>query len=516
MANNRTDMRKVRELLKLYFEQNISARQGAKIVGIGKTAASEYVAGFKSSGLEINVINNLRDDELLQALSVKKETENTRYQELSALFPYFEKELKRVGVTLQLLWEEYKLNRDIYYGYSQFCHHYYHWRKHKNVSMRIEHKAGDKMFVDFAGNKLAVTNPDTGEIEYQEVFVSVLGASQLAYIEAVPSQKIPDWIAVNESTLRFYDGVPAAIVPDCLKSAVTKADKYEPEINQSYNDFANHYNTVILPARALHPKDKSLAENFVRNAYRHIYAPLRNQVFFSLEELNLALWEQLDKFNQKNFQGKEYSRQQLFNEIEKEQLKPLPVSYYEIKEYSKGKVQYNHHVYLKADAHYYSVPFQLTGKQVTISYTSRDVEIYFNNQRVAIHKRNRKKYGYTTNNEHRPKEHKYVSEWTPQRFLNWAATIAPEVKELIQGILDSRDHPEQAFRTCMGVLNLAKKHDNNDFIKSCKKALEIKNLTVKFIKNTLQNKTFNLSDQEELKLFKLPEHQNIRGKETYN
>ena len=254
MANKRIQMRKVRELLVLHFERDISARQAAKIIGIGKTAASQYIAGFRASGLNISIVATMSDSELLNIINIKKESENLLYKELSDLFPYFEKELKRTGVTLQLLWKEYTETRTHYYGYSQFCHHYYHWRKQKKVSMRMEHKAGDKMFVDFAGKKLQVSDPETGEIKDYEVFVSVLGASQLSYIEAVASQRKADWIAVNQNALRFYGGVPAAIVPDCLKSAVIKANKYEPQLNETFNDFANHYQTVILPARALHPR----------------------------------------------------------------------------------------------------------------------------------------------------------------------------------------------------------------------------------------------------------------------
>ena len=516
MANKRIEMRKVRELLRLKFEQNISARQAAKIIGIGKTAASQYVSGFKACGLDMSTIKGLSDSELMNAINSRKEFENIRYKELSGLFHYFEKELKRTGVTLQLLWNEYTETRSDYYGYSQFCHHYYLWRKEKKVSMRMEHKAGDKMFVDYTGKKLQTVNPDTGEITEFEVFVAVLGASQLSYIEAVPSQTKADWVMVNENAIRFYGGVPAAIVPDCLKSAVIKANKYEPQLNQTFNDFANHYQTVILPARALHPQDKSLAENFVRNAYTQIYAPLRNHVFFSVEELNTALWEQLDIYNRKKFQGKDHSRQQMFEEIEVSQLKPVPVSYYELKDFKECRVQYNHHIFLKDDKHYYSAPFQLTGKYVLVVYTARTVEVFFNNKRVASHMRDRQPYGYTTKAEHRPPTHKYVSEWSPQRFIKWGRKISPEVEQVITKILDSRKHPEQAYKSCMGLLSLSKKYDPNDYIKACKKALLLNCTNYKFIKNTLTTKAFSLTDQQELELFKIPDHKNIRGKEMYN
>lgn len=509
-------MRKVRELLQLKCQQNFSARQAAKTVGIGKTAATEYLAGFKASGLDYSSVPGMSDSELFKAISKKKQTENPRYTDLCNQFVYFEKELKRTGVTLQLLWEEYKSSRTDYYGHSQFCHHFHHWCKEKKVSMHMEHKAGDKMFVDFTGKKLTVTNPKTGEITEHEVFVSVLGASQLSYIEAVPSQKKADWITVNQNALRFYKGVPAAIVPDCLKSAVIKADKYEPEINETYKDFANHYQTAIVPARALHPQDKSLAENFVRIAYQQIYAPLRNQIFFSLDELNNALWERLDQFNQKCFQNRNYSRQQLFDEIEKEALKPIPIDSYELKTFNKSKVQYNHHVYLKEDKHYYSVPFRYTGKMVLLTYTSRMVEIYYNNLRVASHQRNRNAYGYTTDDAHRPANHKFMTDWTPERFTSWARSISTDVEQVITRILDSREHPEQAYRTCMGLLNLQKKYNKEDYIKACKKALSLNCLSHKFIKNVLDTKTFNLDAEQELDAIQLFEHENIRGKEYYN
>ena len=266
----------------------------------------------------------------------------------------------------------------------------------------------------------------------------------------------------------------------------------------------------------MHPQDKSLAENFVRNAYTHIYAPLRNQTFFSLEELNTALWEQLDKYNSKNFQSKDYSRQQLFDEVEKEQLSLLPLDRYELKAFNECKVQYNHHVYLKEDKHYYSVPFHLTGKKVLIAYTARVVDIYFNNLRVATHQRNRHTYGYTTKTEHRPANHQYISQWNPQRFMKWARSISPETEQVIIKILDSRQHPEQSYKSCMGLLNLAKKHDHDDYRKACKKALQLNSISYKFIKNTLSTKSFNLSEEEELSRFKLPKHDNIRGKEMYN
>lgn len=516
MANNKIIMRKVRELLRLKFNQGLSNRKAASTVGIGKTAACEYIAGFIKSGLSLDQAMSLSDQDLLATLNIHHHNDNPRYKVLFNLFPYMEKELKRTGVTLQLLWKEYQEGYPDGYGYSQYCHHFYQWRNAQKVSMHIEHKAGDKLYVDFTGKKLSVVDPQSGEITEHEVFVAVLGCSQLAYIEAIPTQQKNHWVEVNQNVLRFLGGVTRAIVPDCLKSAVKKNDKYEPEINETYRDFARHYDTVILPARALHPQDKSLAENFVKNAYQSIYAPLRNQVFYSLEELNEALWEQLEKFNKRYFQGRETSRWQLFDEVEKSQLKPLPVESYEFKEFCQLKVQYNHHVFLKADKHYYSVPFQLTGKKVMVSYSYRNVEIFYNNERVAIHQRSKAAYQYSTKNEHRPKNHQYTAKWSPARFISWGGSISPEVEKIIKHVLDSRPHPEQAYKSCMGILNLEKKYDSQDLIKACQKALETRCYNYKFIKNTLENKTFNLSKEEELQQIEITDHENIRGKEFYN
>ena len=510
-----TEMKKVRELIELFAQQGMSSRQAAKITGIGKTAASEYIGCFKSSGLTIEEARMLSDADLISALTgPDKRGGNTRYTELLSRFSYIEKELTRPGVTLHLLWQELYDSQPDTYSYSQFCHHYHQWSKKQKVSMHIEHKAGDKMFVDFTGVKANIVDQTTGEITQAEVFVAVLGGSQKCYIEAVASQKKADWIKVNENALRFFGGVPRCIVPDCLKSAVIKADKYEPQINESYKDFASHYGTVILPARALHPQDKSLAENFVKTAYTRIFAPLRNIPMFSLEECNNAMWEQLDKHNNTLFQGKDYSREQLFQSIEKSELKPLPVDGYDIRTFVVATVQYNHHVYLKEDQHYYSVPFQYTGKKVQISYNSRVVEISHDNIRIATHQRNVNRYQYTTEATHRPVSHQFVDGWDANRFIRWAAKISPETQELIQNIIDSKDHPEQAYRSCMGILSLSKKYTPEEFAKACKKALLLNIYTYKFISNTLINKTFNLDIETELQMIII--HQENRGLSILN
>ena len=516
MGRNFVTMKKIRELLKLKFEEGLSTREAARRLGVSKSPANDYVAGFTASGLTLEQVSELSDTELVGLLTLKKVVQNPRYQQLSNQFESFEKELKRTGVTLYLLWEEYLGKTSEGYGYSQFCFHFDQWQKSQKVSMHVDHKAGDKLYVDFTGTKHSIIDINTGEITELEVFVAVLGCSQYAYIEAVPSQTKADWVQVNENALRFFGGVPRAIVPDCLKSAVIKADKYEPVINETFNDFGRHYGTTILPARSLHPKDKSLAENFVRIAYTRIFAPLRNEVFHTLIDLNEAFREQLNLHNQMKFKSRGYSRSHLFEEVERAALRPLPVAFYDLKEYYACRVQYNYYAYLKPDLHYYSVPVQYTGKKVLVSYSNRLVEIYHDNLRIAMHPRDRRPYEYTVDPAHRPANHQIVADWTTERFIRWGEKIGPEAAQLVEKVFESKAHPEQGFRSCMGILGLAKKYANEDFLKACKKGMLVGCISYPFIKNTLKNKTFNLEADEELKLIEPIIHDFLRGKEGYN
>lgn len=293
---------------------------------------------------------------------------------------------------------------------------------------------------------MAVIDSKSGETQEVEIFVAVLGASGYTYAEAVYSQKKKDWIKVNVNALHFIGGVPAAIMPDCLKSAVTKVDKYEPDINPEYEDFANHYNTVILPARSRKPKDKALVENAVKIVYTRIFAPLRNRVFHSLDELNEAIWEKLDEHNDSSFQRLSTTRSKLLQEIDLPALKALPAERYELKRIESRKVQFNYHVYISEDKHYYSVPYEYRGKTVNIKYTSGNVEISFNNIRIAFHKRDITPSGYTTKTEHMPSHHKFYTEWSPQRFINWSKKQGVYVEQVIAEILKRRQHPEKANR----------------------------------------------------------------------
>jgi len=515
MSKSRTNVGKIREILRLCIELKFSIRKAAEAVGVSKTTIGEYIAEFKRTGLSYKDITQMDDVKVIELFEKSNKSSNPKYEELSNNFQHYQKELTRPGVTLYLLWEEYKEQHKDGFSYSRFCHHYGMWKNKQKPGMHIDHKAGDKMYVDFTGKKMHVINPLTGEIRETEVFVSLLGASQLTYVEASVSQRKEDWIMLNENALLYYGGVPRAISPDNLKSAVTKACNYEPLINDTYYDFAQHYNTVILPARPGKPKDKPLVENAVSLVYQRIFARLRNMTFFSLQELNEAIWKEMERHNNASFQKREISRRQLFEQIEKHELKPLPAERYELKEFQVVKVQFNYHVYLKEDKHYYSVPWQFTGRKVKIIYTSTVVEIYKNNIRIAIHRRDRRNYAYTTKKEHMPPEHQFVNGWNPDRFIQWAATMGGSVKDFIRLLLDSREHPEQAFKACMGILKLGRKYDEKTLQAVCKKAIEINSISYRFIDNSLKNKTYMI-EQEKTDDLSLPFHDNIRGKDHYN
>jgi len=376
----------------------------------------------------------------------------------------------------------------------------------------MDHKVGDKMFVDFTGKTLEIVDQQTGEIRDVEVFVAVLGASQYTYVEAVATQKKHDWIKVNQNAFLYFGGVPQAVVPDCLKSAVQKANKYEPDINPEYADFARHYQTTILPARPNCARDKALVEGTVRIIYTRIFAQIRNRIFHSLEELNLAIWQELEKHNQKPMQRLKISRKELFHEMEKASLKPLPAEKYVIRNFKSLKAQFNYHVYLSEDKHHYSVPYRYRGKQVRVIYTHSIIEIFYKNRRIAFHKRSRIPNGYTTIKEHMPSHHQAVSDWNPQRLINWARNIGEHVETVVSHILESRQHPEQGYKVCLGILSLAKKFDNQRLNKACARAIDFHQYSYKGIKNILENR---LEDYQ-LDSFKpLPTHSNIRGNQYY-
>ncbi len=508
-------MNSIREVLKLSEKQYLSKRQIHRALKIARTTVSKYIEVFEQSGLKYTEIKDLSDDELFEILGLKNQESSVRFKELVRRFPKYIQELTRVGVTRYILWSEYLRETSDGYSYSQFCYHFQQWVNASKLSMHIDHKAGDKMYADFAGKKLSYHDSAIGKQQKVEVFISILPASNLIYVEPVMSQKKHDWISVNQNAFLYFGGVPKAIVPDCLKSAVTKGSKYEPELNREFFDFAEHYNTVILPARPYKPKDKAMVEQAVRIVYQSIYANLRNREFFSLGELKEAVKFELQKLNSRPMQHSKKSRFELFEHIEKKLLQPLPVERYERKYFKRLKVQSNYYIYLSQDRHYYSVPYIHRNKHVNVIYTEKNVEIYLKNERIAFYTRDKTPDHYSTNPDHMPSQHKYIYDWSPEKFINQAEEVGVATTAFVQKILAVKKHPEQAYKICSGIIALASKYTAQQMEVACEFCSKYNQITYKGVYNILKNGIENLLTEKNKITSEIPEHSNIRGREYY-
>jgi len=496
--------------------QGRSTRFIAGQIDSSRNTVRKYLTAFKVSGFTFEEVNLLNDKELEDLFGKTRENHpSSRLQSMQRCFPYVDKELKKTGMNRQLLWEAYIKEFPDGYKYTQFCTYYSQWKARVNPTMHMDHKAGDKLYVDFAGEKLSYIERDTGEIIEVEVFVAILGASQLTYVEAVPTQQKEDFIAACENTFHFIGGVPAAIVPDNLKAAVTKSSRYEPTLNETFEDFADHYGTTVLPARAYRPRDKALVEGAVKIIYTKIYVPVNQQSYHSLTALNTAIWSALHDHNTQLLKGRNYSRKLQFEEIERQTLSPLPVLRYQFKKQFHARVIKNGHVNLGPDKHYYSVPYRYIGKRVKLLYSRTIVEIYSNYERIALHKRAKNPYGYTTDKDHMATTHRFVTDWTPDKFLDWAASIHEDVRLYILKILDRKQHPEQAYKSCLGVLGFAKKAGNERLIVACQRALSYGIYNYKTIQTILENKMDNYEESLFADELPMPEHNNIRGEDYY-
>lgn len=514
MANKKIEMSKVRKCIILYH-QGQSKNFISNYLQLSRNTVKKYINLYKVLNLEIKTIHKKSNEELEKLFSRGEPELSPKLQAVYDIFPYMEKELKRTGVTKQIIWEEYIAKHPDGLRSSQFMDRFNIWSKKVNPVMHMNHKSGDKMYIDYAGKTLQVVHKETGEIKDVQFFVAILGASGYTYAEASMSQQKEDFINSVENALHFYGGVPAAIVPDNLKSAVTKSSKYEPIINETFLDFSDHYGTVILPARAYKPQDKSLAEGAVKILYTRIYSTLRNQIFHSLSDLNNAIWTELDKHNEKVLQGRKTSRIELFKETDQPELKALPPNLYEIKHQSFATVLPNAHVLLSKDKHYYSVPYQHIKKKVKFIYTSQKVEIYHKFNLIASHDRNPRPYNYSTTKEHMASSHQFVTDWNPQKFIDWAASIGEPVKVFICELLEHKQHPEQAYKSCIGVLSMTKKVEKQRLINACKRANDFNIYNYKIIKTILE-KGLDKLDYSEDNNQSIPEHKNIRGHNYYN
>lgn len=507
-------MSKLRQVLKLY-SQGKSKLFISKYLDLSRNTVDKYILQLQLIKKPIEKVLDL-DDLGLEALFISKSAPEMtlKQKEMYTFFPYMEKSLKKTGVTKGILWNEYIKKHPDGYMSSQFCEYYNRWIKRASPVMHINHKAGDKLYVDYAGKTLEVIDKETGEITEVQFFVAVLGASQYTYAEATPSQGKEDFIRSVENALHFCGGVPAAIVPDNLKSAVTKSNRFEPTINETFLDFADHYNTTVLPARAYKPRDKSLVEGAVKILYTRIYSVINKQIYHNLQELNAAIWYELEKHNELRLSGRTYSRSELYYELEKKELTDLPQTRYEVKKQLKVTVSINGHVHVSQDRNYYSVPYQYIRKKVKILYTTQWVEIYYKYNRIAVHRRSAQPFRYTTIPDHMASTHRFVSEWTPQRFIDNAAKIGDSVKQLVINILERKQHPEQAYKSCMGVLSLEKKVGSERLNSACERALEFNLHNYKIVQNILEKGLDQINHETENEE-SLPDHYNIRGKRYY-
>ena len=512
MSKERLSMRKIKEVLRLRFEHGLSHRVIATSCGIGITSAREYIVRAKAAGLLWPLPEDL-DDGALGALLFPPPPRPGEVERTLPAWPAVHRELRQKGVTLQLLWQEYRAVFPEGYGYSRYCELYRAWAKTLSVTMRFEHKAGEKLFVDYAGPKMEVVNPQTGEVIEVHIFVAAQGASNYTFAEGTWTEGLRDWIGSHVRAVEFFGGVNDIVVPDNTKSAITSPHRYEPDINKTYTDWAQHYGCAVLPARSLKPRDKAKVENAVQGVERWVMAPLRNRKFFSIGELNCALREQLDAYNQRPFQKLEGSRASLFTELDKPALKPLPQTRYELAEWKRATVHIDYHV--EVDKHRYSTPYQLVGKKIDVRSTQSTVEVFFNGKRVASHKRSAHKGRFTTQREHMPKSHRAYAEWTPQRLIRWAAKTGEHTATLIERILESRPHPQQGFRPCLGIMRLAKRYGDDRCEAACKRALHIQSYSYKSVESILKHGL----DQQPLPQppSKQPaiEHHNLRGANYY-
>ena len=515
MAGKSIEMSKLRNVIKLHL-QGKSKVFISQYLGISRNTVKKYIRQFSALKMpyeEIEVLSDLSLEALFINAPQRELPEHLKA--LYAFFPYAERQLKKTGFTKMLLWQEYKGQYPQGVQSSQFCEHYNRWSLsiHVRPTMHMTHKAGDKMYVDYAGETLELIDRESREIIDIQFFVAILGASQLAYAEASLSQKKEDFISSVENAMHYFGGVPAAIVPDNLKSAVTKSNRYEPTLNETFLDFSEHYGTTVLPARAYKPRDKSLVEGAVKILYTRIYSILKEQQFFDLKSLNQSILILLEKHNNANMTGRPYSRRQLFEELERDQLCLLPQQYYEVRKQALVTVLNNGHVILGEDKHYYSVPYQYIRKKVKILYSAKNVEIFYGYGRIAVHPRVKSPHHYSTLAEHMASTHRFATEWTPQRFIDWAASIDQDVKVLITNILNKKQHPEQAYKSCMGILSLTKKVGKERLVKACGKSLEYGIYNYMMVQNILDRGLDQMEEEQQEE--SIPSHKNIRGSNYY-
>ena len=507
-------MHVVREAVRLLLDETmeLSNRDIAKRVGINHGTVGTYKSQLKEHSLSWLEVSEMSDSEL----ELKLKTPKGRKKQVERPQPDYKRihqELKRPGVTMQLLWEEYLMANPDGYQRSQFCFLYKEWTTKLNVSLRLVHKAGEKLFIDYSGKTVPIRDSKSGETRNAEIFVATFGASNYSYVEATWSQSMEDWIGSHVRAFNYFGGVPTTLVPDNLKSAVTTPCRFDPVINRTYQEMCTHYGTSVIPARVRKPKDKAKVEGSVLIAQRWILAALRNHVFFSLQELNRSIAELLEKLNQRAFSKMKGCRSELFELLDAPALKPLPITPYVFAEWKQTRAGMDYHIEL--EEHHYSVPYRIAGKQVQVCYTAKIVEIFWNNHRVASHLKSNIARGKTTSTTHMPKHHSKYAAWSPKEMLEEAQKIGPATVAVMEKIQQCKKSVDYIYRNCTGLLTLTRDFSAKRLENACKRALSIDGCNYRSLRSILDN-GLDRVPVESPETTREVEHENIRGKNFYH
>jgi transposase len=506
-------MRKIKEVLRLH-SLGLTQRQIARSCSIGQSTVSEYLKAAEGAGVRWTEAADWDEDRLAALLPVK-EPLPLRSRRPEPDFTSIHAELqKHKHLTLQMVWEEHRATHPQGYRYSRFCELYQRWRRQLEVVLRQEHRAGEKLFVDYAGATIPVQDPSTGDKREAQLFVAVLGASNYTFAEATWTQGLADWIGSHMRALEFLKGVPEIVVPDNLKSGVTKTCRYEPGVNITYEEMAQHYGVAVVPARPRKPRDKAKVEAGVLIVERWILAALRKRTFFSLGAVNEAIAELLTRLNERPFRKREGSRKSLFETVDQPALRPLPAERYQYGEWKTARVNIDYHV--EVDRHFYSVPYVLTQQEVEVRATAATVEIFHRGARVASHVRSRVPYRTTSSDEHRPKSHQKHLEWTPSRMLDWAQKIGPATAEVFDRILAGKRHPEQGYRSCLGILRLGEQYPKERVEAAARRAVALKACSYPSMKSILKLNLDTLPAEPPMEAKPPLNHPNLRGPEYFD
>jgi transposase len=524
LPTERLSMRKFKEVLRLRFELGLSQDQIARSCSISQASVSNCLKRAREAGISWPLAEGWDEARLEEALyahplhgepaggeAVRGDPVHrpAKTPRPTPDFAHVHQELQsHRHLTLQLLWEEYRQNHPDGYGYSRFCELYHRWRCHLDVVLRHEHKAGEKLFVDYAGDTIPIHDPKGGPERSASIFVAVLGASNYTYAEATWSQGLEDWLGAHVRAFEFLGGVPELAVPDNTKTGVRRACRYEPDLNPAYQELASHYGVGVVPARPYRPRDKAKVEGGVLLVERWIVAALRHRKFFSLAELNQAIRELLVKLNERPFRKRSGSRASLFQELDRPALRPLAAERFELHHWAEARVNIDYHI--QFDRHFYSVPYTLTGQRVEVRSTATTVEIFHCGQRVASHVRSQEPYKATTVNEHRPKSHQQHLAWPPSRLLHWAESVGPSTAQLFAGILKSKPHPEMGYRSCLGILRLGQRYATERLEAAAKRAVATGACSYHSVKSILE-RSLDRQALDEPPSSPSVAHENLRG-----